>query len=140
MAQDDLPAVLAIENRAYPNPWSEGIFNDCLRVGYSAWVVTEGEVLTGYGLLQVAAGEAHLLNLCIDPDRQRCGLARRLLEQLLRLAASRGADTVFLEVRSSNDRALCLYLAAGFNEIGIRENYYPDGQGREDAVLLALAL
>lgn len=140
MASEDLGAVLAIEQRAYPSPWSEGIFRDCLRVGYDAWVIEEGGTLVGYGLLSVAAGEAHLLNLCIDPERQGCGLGRRLLELLLRRAATRAARTVFLEVRPSNLRALRLYSAAGFDEIGHRKDYYPDGAGREDAVLLALVL
>ena len=140
MARDDLGAVIAIEQRAYPSPWSEGIFRDCLRVGYDAWVIEEGGTMVGYGLLSVAAGEAHLLNLCIDPERQGCGLGRRLLELLLRRAAARAARTVFLEVRPSNLRALRLYSAAGFGEIGHRKDYYPDGAGREDAVLLALEL
>lgn len=140
MAQADLDAVIAIEQRAYPNPWSVGIFRDCLRVGYDAWVIEEGGQLVGYGLLSVAAGEAHLLNLCIDPGHQGRGLARRLLDLLLRRAAARTARTVFLEVRPSNARALGLYRAAGFDVIGHRKDYYPDGAGREDAVVLSLDL
>jgi ribosomal-protein-alanine N-acetyltransferase len=96
--------------------------------------------VAGYGLLSVAAGEAHLLNLCIDPACQGRGLGRRLLELLLRRAAARTARTVFLEVRPSNQRALRLYRAAGFDEIGHRKDYYPDGAGREDAVILSLTL
>ncbi len=140
MTRDDLDAVISIEQRAYPSPWSEGIFRDCLRVGYDAWVIEEEGALAGYGLLSIAAGEAHLLNLCIDPGRQGRGLGRRLLELLLRRAAARAAQTVFLEVRPSNARALQLYSAAGFDVIGHRKDYYPDGAGREDAVVLSLAL
>ncbi len=140
MALADLDAVLAVERHAYPNPWTEGIFRDCLRVGYDAWVVEADGGLAGYGLLSVAAGEAHLLNLCVAPDCQGRGLGRRLLELLLRRAAQRGARAVYLEVRPSNTRALQLYGAAGFTEVGQRKDYYPDGDRREDAVVLSLAL
>ncbi|HEY5719587.1 MAG TPA: ribosomal protein S18-alanine N-acetyltransferase [Gammaproteobacteria bacterium] len=137
---EDLPEVLAIEQRAYPFPWTEQIFRDCLRVGYHAWAVLLDERLVGYGLLSTAAGEAHLLNLAIDPPCQGHGLARQLLEHLLRIAARRAARTVFLEVRPSNARALALYHAAGFCEVGYRKGYYPAGKRREDAVILALEL
>jgi ribosomal-protein-alanine N-acetyltransferase len=140
MRTADVDAVMAIEERAYPSPWTPGIFHDCLRVGYDAWVIEEGGELVGYGLLSIAAGEAHILNLCVDPVRQARGLGRRLLEQLLRRAARRGTRTVFLEVRPSNTRALHLYRAAGFAEIGYRKDYYPDGAVREDAVVLSLEL
>jgi ribosomal-protein-alanine N-acetyltransferase len=140
MDDADLDAVIDIESRAYPNPWTIGIFNDCLRVGYDAWVIEEGESVVGYGLLSFAAGEAHLLNLCIDPELQGRGLGRRLLEMLLRRTVRRDTRTVYLEVRASNSRALKLYHAAGFSEIGYRKNYYPDGERREDAVVLSLEL
>ena len=140
MRGGDVDAVIAIERRAYPNPWSAGIFHDCMRVGYLAWVVEEGPRVAGYGLMSIAAGEAHVLNLCVDPARQRHGLGRRLLDHLLRLAAQRGARTVYLEVRPSNAAALELYRRAGFGEIGHRRDYYPDGDGREDAVVLSLDL
>ena len=140
MTAADLDAVIAIEVRAYTSPWTQGIFRDCLRVGYEGWVVEEGGELAGYGMLTVAAGEAHVLNLCVAPERQARGLGRRLLEQLLRRAARRHVHTVYLEVRPSNARALHLYRAAGFSETGYRKDYYPDGDGREDAVVLSLPL
>ncbi len=140
MADADLDAVIDIESRAYPNPWTEGIFTDCLRVGYDAWVIEEGDVVVGYGLMSFAVGEAHVLNLCIDPELQGRGLGRRLLEMLLRRTVRRDTRAVFLEVRASNSRALKLYHAAGFTEIGHRKNYYPDGDLREDAVVLSLEL
>lgn len=140
MARTDLDAVLSIERRAYPNPWSKGIFDDCLRVGYDAWILEEDGALAGYALMSIAAGEAHLLNLCVDPELQGRGFGRRLLELLLHRAAQRGARTIYLEVRPTNERALRLYRGAGFDEIGHRKGYYPDGTGREDAVVLALDL
>ena len=140
MEVDDLPAVLTVENRAYSHPWSEGILRDCLRVGYSCWVCELGDELIGHAVLSVALGEAHLLNLCIDPDQQGRGAGRRLLHRMLRVARERNADTVFLEVRISNLVARGLYENNGFCEIGQRRDYYPADSGREDAIVYAKAL
>lgn len=136
----DLEAVMAIERRAYGFPWTQGIFRDCLRVGYCCWCYEiDGEIL-GYGVMSVAAGESHLLNLTVNPDSQRQGVGTRLLTHFLQLACRHNAETVMLEVRPSNTPALRLYEKLGFNEIGVRRNYYPAEQGREDALLLARSL
>ena len=140
MTEADLPRVMEIERAAYEFPWTEGIFRDCLRVGYCCWVLEEGEAIRGYGVMSVGAREAHILNLCIAPPVQRRGLGRRLLRHLLALARYHGAATVFLEVRMSNRAALRLYRAMGFREIGLRRNYYPAARGREDALVLARPL
>lgn len=140
MTTADLLTVHGIEVRAYAFPWSLGIFRDCLRVGYRCWVYLYGERIVGYGVMSLAVGEAHILNLCIDPEYQRRGLGRRLLRRLLNLAREGGADTAFLEVRPSNPGALALYHSEGFNEIGRRPGYYPAAEGREDGLVLACAL
>lgn len=141
MGVADLDSVLSIEQRAYPYPWTETIFRDCLRVGYSCWIAECSAGVVAYTVLSIAAGEAHLLNLCVDPSRQREGIGRRLLRHVLRLAREHGADTLFLEVRPSNDAAVSLYRDAGFVEVGTRRGYYPDrGLKREDAMVLALPL
>ncbi len=85
-------------------------------------------------------GEAHILNLCIAPDRQRQGLGRRLLERLLRVARDHRADTVYLEVRASNRIARTLYESSGFAEVGVRRDYYPGHKRREDAIIYAKPL
>ena len=140
MQDADVVEVMVLERLAYPFPWTEGIFRDCLRVGYSCWVYTLDDRIIGYGVMSVAVGEAHILNICIHPDYQGQGLGRRLLQRLLTLARKHGADTAFLEVRASNRTALRLYLDMGFNEVGLRRGYYPIREGREDAVVLALSL
>jgi ribosomal-protein-alanine N-acetyltransferase len=140
MREDDLDTVMEIERRAYPFPWTRGIFRDCLRAGYPAWVLDAGDHVAGYGLLSVAAGEAHILNVCADPALPRQGHGRRLLRALLQQARGRGAQRVFLEVRPSNSAAIALYHAEGFNEIGRRPRYYPAAAGREDAIVMALEL
>lgn len=140
MTEADLAEVTRIEAAAYEFPWTLGIFRDCLRAGYHAWVLARPGTIYGYGLLSVAAGEAHLLNLCIDPARQGEGHGRRLLARMLDLARWHRAERIFLEVRPSNAVAIRLYHQTGFNEIGRRPNYYPARGGREDALVMAMEL
>ena len=141
MREADMDAVMDVELRAYPFPWTHGIFRDCLHAGYPMWVQEQAGQLVGYGVLSVAAGEAHLLNLCTAPGHQGRGLARRMLQALLRIARAQEAQRVFLEVRPSNPRAIALYERSGFNEIGRRPRYYPDHDGRrEDAIVMAMEL
>ena len=140
LRESDLNAVMAIELRGYPFPWTRGIFIDCLRAGYPGLAMERDGLLVGYGVLSIAADEAHVLNICIDPLAQSHGLGRQLLRALVQLAADRGAQRVFLEVRPSNTPALALYHSEGFNEIGRRPRYYPAAQGREDAVVMAIEL
>ena len=140
MRHEDLDEIMGVEVRAYPYPWTEGIFRDCMRVGYSCWVMKEADSLVGYGVMSVAVGECHVLNLCVRPECQGQGYGRVLLRSLLDQAKGRNAETVFLEVRPSNTPALHLYLSEGFNEVGVRKRYYPADRGREDALVLARAL
>lgn len=137
----DLDTVMEIEHRAYGFPWTAGIFRDCIRVGYSCWCHEIDDVMHGYGVMSVAAGEAHILNLTVSPDMRRQGVGTRLLKHFLQLARRHNADTALLEVRPSNTAAIRLYEKIGFNEIGVRRAYYPSEHGRrEDALLLALSL
>lgn len=140
MRATDIRDVMHVENRNYDFPWTEGIFRDCLKAGYHAYVARLDLVLVGYGVMQVAADEAHILNLCIDGTYSRRGYARRLLEHLLAVAANSGAYMTFLEVRPSNPRAVRLYQNAGFNEIGLRKAYYDSANGREDAIVMAKSI
>jgi [ribosomal protein S18]-alanine N-acetyltransferase len=140
MNPSDLPAIMAIEHRAYDYPWSEGVFLDCLRVGYCCWVCTDGEEIVGYAVMSAGGGEAHLLNICVSPEYRRCGLGRRLLDHMLDLAQQHNSDTALLEVRASNLAAIGLYRSMGFNEVGLRMGYYPAPNGKEDAIILARSL
>ncbi|MCC7221301.1 MAG: ribosomal protein S18-alanine N-acetyltransferase [Candidatus Contendobacter sp.] len=137
----DLREITLIERRAYEFCWTDGIFRDCIRTGYFCRVlqIPHGPI-QGYGILSAAAGEAHILNLCIREELQGRGLARQVLDHLLDLAYSVQTQTVFLEVRPSNHRAVRLYSAAGFCEIGLRIGYYPAAKGKEDALVMAKEL
>ncbi len=140
MRLEDVDEIARIEAQAYEFPWTPGIFRDCLRAGYGSWVLASAEQIIGYGVLSVAAMEAHVLNVCIAPQMQGQGHGRRLMKRLVDLARWHQAQRIFLEVRPSNPRAIALYEDMGFNQIGQRPNYYPAKKGREDALVLALEL
>jgi ribosomal-protein-alanine N-acetyltransferase len=139
MTPSDVPSVAAVERAAYPFPWSEGIFRDCLRVGYLCRVAEcEGEIV-GYGIVAMGAGEAHILNICIAGNVRGRGIGRRMMQLLLERALQAGMQDVFLEVRPSNPHAISLYQSLGFNEVGRRRGYYQADVGREDALVLKLS-
>lgn len=141
MRARDVPAVLEIERVSYGYPWSERIFRDCLRVGYRGWVATDfHDRVVGYGLLSVAVGEAHVLNLCVAPDHRGHGVAALVLEAMITQACAERAECILLEVRPSNRSARRLYKRRGFKRIATRPGYYPSPDGREDALLLSLEL
>jgi len=140
MTTDDLGRVIDIEIAAYEHPWTLGIFRDCLRVGYSCWVYQHNQVVVAYGIVMLSGSDAHVLNLCVHPDYQVKGIGRLMLDHLTQTARESGADTIMLEVRQSNIIAIQLYLSADFHQLGMRAGYYPDHDGREDAVILAKSL
>lgn len=144
MRDEDIPAVLECERAGYTTPWTEGIFRDCLRVRYCCLVAEARDMVVGHGIMSVAAGECHLLNICIHPLFQRLGIGRRLLRRLLALGRRQQADSAFLEVRLSNSAAIALYRTEGFDDIGIRKGYYPhadnDPSRSEDALMMARSL
>ena len=140
MTAADLDTVMAIENRIYPYPWTRGNFVDSLTAGYHCWIADLRGTIVGYSVAAIAAGEAHLLNLSIAAEWQRRGLGAELLRFIAKLAQDYAVERIFLEVRPSNAAALALYRRAGFRTIGVRRAYYPAHSGREDAVVLELAL
>jgi ribosomal-protein-alanine N-acetyltransferase len=142
MAVQLLDAVVGIEVRAYPFPWSRANFVDSIAAGHltHCLVAPDGELL-GYQVAMAGFEEWHLLNVTISPDHQGRGLATQLLHRLIDHARSTGAEWLWLEVRPSNVRARRLYAHLGFAEIGVRRGYYPDAAGRrEDALVLRLPL
>jgi [ribosomal protein S18]-alanine N-acetyltransferase len=141
MRRDDLSQVLAIEEAVCPFPWTLGIFQDCLRVGYCCWLMELDETVVGYGVVSVVIDESHILNLCIHPEWQGRGLGHKLIRMLLKISRRHGAKTAFLEVRAGNRAALALYTRLGFVQVGRRRDYYPATEhGREDAIVMSLGL
>jgi len=140
MQPGDVPAVGLVERASYRFPWSDGIFRDCLRVGYLCRVAElDGEIIA-YGVTAIGAGEAHILNLCVREDLRGRQVGRQMLMLLLERAREAGVGQVFLEVRPSNPLAIALYQSVGFVQVGVRRGYYQADGGREDALVLKLDL
>ena len=140
MAYDDLAVISRIEPTIYSHPWTLGNFNDSLNAGYSAWVMEIAAEIVGYALVMMVLDEAHLLNISVVKSFHGRGLGRALLAHMVEISRRHQAANMFLEVRVSNTNAIALYESVGFCEMGIRRNYYPTKTGREDAVLMGLAL
>ncbi|MEM1263287.1 MAG: ribosomal protein S18-alanine N-acetyltransferase [Pseudomonadota bacterium] len=136
----DLADVAAIERCSYEFPWSQGVFRDCLLAGYQCLAVDYDERLAGYGILSIAAGEAHVLNLCVSQTLRGFGFGAALLDAMINRARVSEAERILLEVRPSNAHAIRLYERRGFARIGSRRNYYQAAEGREDALVYALQL
>ena len=136
MRESDIAAVIAMERASYPFPWSEGIFRDCLRVGYICRVIDIDDQVVGHAVLSLGAGEAHILNVCIGEAFRNRGIGRHLLAYLLERAQASGMAEAFLEVRPSNVAAIRLYQSMGFEQVGQRRGYYQASGGREDAAVL----
>jgi ribosomal-protein-alanine N-acetyltransferase len=140
MAEPHLDEVVRIEHAVHIHPWSRGNFADSISAGYHCWVAHRDSALVGYGVVMIGAGEAHLLNLSVAPPWQRQGIGAELTRFFVKLSRDYGAEKIYLEVRPSNTIARALYLAQGFAEIGVRRDYYPAQDGREDAVIMELCL
>ncbi len=140
MAHEDLAQVSDIERRSYDFPWSHGVFRDCMFAGYDCIVIDREGAVAGYGILSVAAGEAHILNLCVDTQYRKHGYGERLLDEILERAKNAEVREIFLEVRPSNEAAIALYQKKGFRRIAERPAYYQAKSGREDAAVLSRVL
>ncbi|MBK6756182.1 MAG: ribosomal protein S18-alanine N-acetyltransferase [Moraxellaceae bacterium] len=139
MTTADISAVCAIEQQVQYAPWTPKLFSDSLE-RHLCWVAQKNQQVVGFFVVQFIVDEAHLLNIAVDPTQQKQGIGRVLLDNVQQQAIAKKANTIFLELRATNQRALALYQMAGFNEIGLRKNYYPAAQGKEDAVIMALML
>lgn len=140
MGEADLVQIVAIEEAVHAHPWSQGNFADSISAGYHCWVAERGSELVGYGVVTIAADEAHLLNLSVAQAWQRHGMGTQLTRFFVKLARDYGAEKIHLEVRPSNAAARALYTSVGFAEVGVRPDYYPAAGGREDAVIMELEL
>lgn len=141
LTDDLLDAVLWVEQASYSHPWSRTNFTDSLTSGYEAQVLVGGGEVIGYFMAMKGVDEVHLLNITVAPAHQRQGWARVMLDALAIWSRGQGAEWLWLEVRTSNLRAMNVYDAYGFRRIGVRKQYYPAHAGqREDAVVMSFRL
>jgi ribosomal-protein-alanine N-acetyltransferase len=131
----DLGRIEAIEQRAYKTPWSRSMFASELAKPTSICLgAFEGEKLVGYIVNSRYVDAWHVMNVAVDPDYQRRGIATQLLERLFELTAGDDGRGYTLEVRVSNADAISLYEKLGFERQGVRRGYYTDN--REDALIM----
>jgi ribosomal-protein-alanine N-acetyltransferase len=136
-----LDELMRIENEVYPFPWTRGNFEDALRAGNLAWALLDPRRrMLAYAVMMLAVDEAHLLNLSVAAPHQRKGYGWKMLEWMAQRSRDFGARSLLLEVRPSNGPALSLYRRYGFERIGLRPGYYPASLGREDAVVMRVAI
>lgn len=140
MRESDVSEVVRIEKRAYFDAWSKRYFHSCLHDDTSCWVLEQGDVIYGYGVMAVTEGRAHIMNLCVRPDLQGQGLGRNILNHLLSEADRHGVDAVTLEVSVANDSARHLYRSLGFVDTGKSNTYYMTRTGWEDTLVMTRQL
>jgi [ribosomal protein S18]-alanine N-acetyltransferase len=151
----DLEEVLGIEAVSHLHPWTRGNFTDSLAAGHWAYCIRpqveqaikgsylDPSVLWAYCILFPAVDELHLLNITVSPKLRKLGLGSRIMASIESVAAQQNIPRIILEVRPSNTAAIGLYHKLGYEQIGIRKNYYPaspDSGGREDAVVMAKSI
>ena len=155
MTAGDLDSVLAIESVSHLHPWTKGNFSDSLAAGHWAYCVRpqladsvkgsylDPEILWAYCILFPALDELHLLNITVSPQLRRLGIGIKMMHAIEGVAAQQNMPRIILEVRPSNEAALKLYQALGYEQIGMRKNYYPVDAAsglREDAFVLAKSI
>lgn len=144
MLQSDLDAVYRIECVAHQAPWDRHVLADCMMVGFDArvleFVETADSRLIGYLIVRYVNHMTHVLNLSIAPDYQRQGYGSYFMQDLFYSIHGTLFTTVVLEVRPSNIGALNLYKKLGFEHAGVKERYYSDEIGVEDAIVLRKVL
>lgn len=137
MRRRHLPDVFEIEQVSYPKPWTRNVFLSELelaRAGERHYIVARsGTLVVGYAGLMFVVGDAHVTNIAVAADRQRTGIATRLLSSLSWVAVDRGCEAMTLEVRVSNAGAQALYRSFGFVPAGVRQRYY---ENTEDAIVM----
>lgn len=139
MRRTDIGQIARIEAATFIGPWPASYFRDCQNAGHDCFVIDNGGTIEAYAVMAVARRVAHLLNLCVRPSLRGRGLGRRLLAHMIVVAEAQAKGMV-LEVRVSNHSAIHLYRSMGFGEAGLRRQYYPSPEGREDALVMLLPL
>ena len=137
---EDLDAVVKIETKCHLIPWTRKNFNDSHNAKNLYNIIKNGDDIIGYCIGLFAVDECQLLNITVKSDFQKKGFGELMLKNLFNECKKANIINIFLEVRRSNSSAIRLYEKNGFNQIGVRNNYYQLRDGQEDAILMGLAI
>lgn len=132
----DIDQVAQLDASAFEFAWSRNDFESSLKAGHSFLLLKEEESLLGMAVYMQIFEQSELLTIAVAPDQQGKGYGKLILNEVMARLAAHGAESLFLEVRVSNERARNLYRSAGFEEISRRKGYYPTRDGREDAIVM----
>jgi len=138
--KEHLDEIVKIENRCHLTPWTNKNFIDSYGAKNLFKVLKNENDIIGYYIALFALDECELLNITIKSELQKKGLGELMLRDLFNECRKANIVNIFLEVRKSNLLAIQLYKKNGFNEIGVRNNYYQNKDGKEDAILMGLAI
>jgi len=139
MEYGDIEEVVSIEKLYFNKSWSKKTFRKLLdHQDVEVWVALQGEDLLGYVVLQCSGDEAELINIAVRKGKRKLGIGSALLSKTVDVAVGLDVKKLFLEVRSSNQQAISLYERFGFDQVGMRKNYYSNP--REDAQILCRLL
>ena len=135
MNKEHVSQIAQLEAQCFSDPWSEKSIASELENPLSLWLVAEenGQVY-GYVGSQTVLDESDMMNVAVDPRFRRQGIARTLIETLIAELSKMGSRCLRLEVRVSNENARALYARMGFQQLGLRKNYYHNP--KEDALIL----
>ena len=135
MTKTDLEQVAGIEREIFSMPWSEKAFADSLQSENTLYIVAEidGKV-AGYCGMYIAFEEGNISNVAVAPEYRRQKIAANMLKNILKLAKEKGVTAVVLEVRETNTGAIRLYEQIGFEEVGIRKDFYD--KPKENALIM----
>ena len=139
-AEEDLAEVVKIETRCHLTPWTNKNFIDSYGAKNLFKVLKNENDIIGYYIALFALDECELLNITVKSNLQKKGFGQLLIEDLLNECRKKNIVNIFLEVRRSNSLAIRLYENNGFNEVGVRNNYYQNRDGKEDAILMGLTI
>ena len=138
--EEDLTEIVKIENRCHLTPWTSKNFIDSYCAKNLFKVLKNENDIIGYYIALFALDECELLNITITSELQQNGFGELMLKDLFNECRKANIVNIFLEVRRSNFSAIQLYKKIGFNEIGVRNNYYQNKDGKEDAILMGMAI
>ena len=136
---EDILGISELEKECFPQePWSYRMLADSFEnENFTGVLYEDGGEIAGYGGISMGYDTADIDNIAVSERYRRSGLGGKMLEELVSVARSKGAQKVFLEVRVSNRAAMSLYLKHGFKGVYARTRYYTNG---EDCLVMAREL